>query len=145
MQSSKNIAEVVAHFKCTADAGSQKAYGSGHINDTFLLKNIEVGGIDYLLQRINNKIFTNVEKLTENMRKVTEHLKCKVEAIGYGDPLREVMTLLPTTDNRFYYKDSAGEYWRMLYFLSDTKSYDVVKTQKQAYEGGKAFGKFQYM
>lgn len=145
MQSSKNIAEVVAHFKCTADAGSQKAYGSGHINDTFLLKNIEVGGIDYLLQRINNKIFTNVEKLTENMRKVTEHLKGKVEAIGYGDPLREVMTLLPTTDNRFYYKDSAGEYWRMLYFLSDTKSYDVVKTQKQAYEGGKAFGKFQYM
>jgi Ser/Thr protein kinase RdoA (MazF antagonist) len=33
----------------------------------------------------------------------------------------------------------------MFYFLSDTKSYDVVETEKQAYEGGKAFGKFQAM
>jgi hypothetical protein len=145
VQSSNNIAEVASHFRCEADACSSKAYGSGHINDTFLLKNQHAGGRDYLLQRINTKIFTNVEKLTDNMQKVTEHLKSKIEASGYGDPLKEVMTLVPTTDNRYFYKDSAGEYWRMLYFLSDTKSYDVVKTPKQAFEGGRAFGKFQYM
>lgn len=145
MQSSNNIAEVASHFKCEADAGSSKAYGSGHINDTFLLKNKEAGGRDYLLQRINTNIFTDVEKLSDNMQKVTEHLKSKIEATGYGDPLKEVMTLVPTVDNQYFYKDSAGEYWRMLYFLSDTKSYDVVKTPKQAYEGGRAFGKFQYM
>jgi hypothetical protein len=65
--------------------------------------------------------------------------------MGYGDPLKEVMTLIPTIDNRFYYKDSTGEYWRMLHFLNDTKSYDVVQTSKQAFEGGKAFGRFQYL
>ncbi|MGY4539158.1 Ser/Thr protein kinase RdoA (MazF antagonist) [Mucilaginibacter sp. UYNi724] len=145
MQSSKNIAEVVSHFKCAADVGSQKAYGSGHINDTFKLTNVTAGGTDYLLQRINHKIFTDVEKLTDNMRKVTEHLKSKIKAYGYCDPLKEVMTLIPTDDNRFFYRDSAGDYWRMFYFLSDTKSYDIVETQKQAYEGGKAFGKFQHM
>lgn len=145
MQSSKNIAEVVSHFKCAADVGSQKAYGSGHINDTFKLTNVNAGGADYLLQRINHKIFTNVEKLTDNMRKVTEHLKSKIKAYGYGDPDKEVMTLIPTDDNRFFYRDSAGDYWRMFYFLNDTKSYDIVETQKQAYEGGKAFGKFQHM
>ncbi len=79
------------------------------------------------------------------MRKVTEHLKTKIKDMGYGDPLKEVMTLIPTDSNRFFYRDSAGDYWRMFYFLSDTKSYDVVETPKQAYEGGRAFGKFQAM
>lgn len=145
VQSCKTITEVVSHFNCTADPSSQEAYGSGHINDTFLLKNSVTGAAEYLLQRINHKIFPNVEKLMENMRKVTVHLKRKIEMMGYGDPLKEVMTLIPTDDNRFYYQDSTGDYWRMLYYLKDTKSYDVVQTTKQAYEGGRAFGRFQYM
>jgi len=139
------IAEVVANFKCSAVVDSARNYGSGHINDTFFLKNATATGPDYLLQRINHHIFTNVEKLTDNMRKVTEHLKGKLAQTGSGDPLKEVMTLIPATDGCFYYQDSAGDYWRMFYFLSDTKSYDVVSTPTQAYEGGKAFGKFQFM
>ncbi|WP_432711663.1 phosphotransferase enzyme family protein [Pedobacter sp.] len=145
MQSSKNIPEVISHFECAADGDSYKAYGSGHINDTFFLKNVAANGPDYLLQRINHSIFTNVEKLTDNMRRVTEHLKNKIAERGYGDPLKEVMTLIPTDDQHFFYKDSVGDYWRMFYFLKDTKTYDVVETPKQAYEGGKAFGKFQEM
>lgn len=145
MQSSKNIAEVVSHFKCAADAGSAKAYGSGHINDTFFLKNVVADGPDYLLQRINHNIFTNVEKLIENIRRVTGHLKNKIREYGCGDPLKEVMTLIQANDDQFFYKDRDGDYWRMFYFLNDTKSYDVVETPKQAYEGGRAFGKFQYM
>ncbi|TFF34481.1 phosphotransferase enzyme family protein [Mucilaginibacter psychrotolerans] len=145
MQIVNQIAEVVANFNCSAAVDSARNYGSGHINDTFFLKNATSSGPDYLLQRINHHIFTNVEKLTDNMRKVTEHLKCKLAQNGSGDPLKEVMTLIPATDGRFYYQDSVGDYWRMFYFLSDTKSYDVVSTPTQAYEGGKAFGKFQYM
>jgi Ser/Thr protein kinase RdoA (MazF antagonist) len=144
VQISENIAEAVAHFKCSANSMSFKPYGSGHINDTFLVKNVLAGGQDYLLQRINHSIFTNVEKLTDNMRRVTEHLKGKISEAG-GDPLKEVMTLIPTHSGQYFYKDSTCNYWRMFYFLSDTKSYDVVETQKQAYEGGKAFGRFQAM
>jgi hypothetical protein len=103
VQSSKNIAEVVSHFKCAADARSQKAYGSGHINDTYLLKNLQPTGPDYLLQRINHRIFTNVEKLTDNMRRVTEHLKNKMKEYGHGDPLKEVMTLIPTDNTAGFF------------------------------------------
>ncbi|RZK77862.1 MAG: aminoglycoside phosphotransferase family protein, partial [Pedobacter sp.] len=145
MQSSKIIKEVVAHFNCAANADSQQVYGSGHINDTYLLKNVSPGGADYLLQRINTTIFPNVSKLTENMCRVTDHLRRKIETMGDGDPKKEVMTLIPTNEDRYYYQDSHGDYWRMLYYLKDTKSYDVVKTEKQAYEGGKAFGRFQMM
>ncbi len=144
MQSVNKIAEVVAHFTCEADVASQKSYGSGHINDTFFVRNVSSTGPDYLLQRINRHIFTNVPRLTDNMYKVTEHLKRKLIENG-GDPLTEVMTLIPATDGRFFYQDSDGEYWRMFFFLSGTRSYDVVETSKQAYQGGKAFGRFQYM
>lgn len=44
-----------------------------------------------------------------------------------------------------YYKYEDGNYWRLTYFLEDTQSYDLVTTQKQAYQGGVAFGRFQYM
>jgi thiamine kinase-like enzyme len=143
-QNPENIVEVISHFKCSADAGSLKPYGSGHINDSFFLKNANDDGPGYLLQRINHHVFRNVAELTANMLRVTEHLKQKVSASG-GDPDKEVMTLIPADNGKYYYQDSSGDYWRMFYFIGNTKSYDVVETEKQAYEGGKAFGRFQAM
>jgi hypothetical protein len=138
------IPEVISNFQCSAEANNVQPYGSGHINDSFLVKNVTLEGPDYLLQRINHSIFTDVEALTRNMLLVTQHLKNKV-VNQHGDPFKEVMTLIPTNSDQYYYLDSGGNYWRMLYFLKDTRSYDMVSTEKQAYEGGKAFGRFQSM
>jgi len=144
VQISNYIPEVITNFNCLAKGGHAAPYGSGHINDSFLLKNEHADGPHYLLQRINTSIFSNVDGLTENMLRVTDHLKRKL-ADGSGDPMKEVMTLIPTHDGKYYHRDPAGNYWRMLHFLSDTRSYDMVSTEKQAYQGGKAFGKFQSM
>ncbi|HEK19344.1 MULTISPECIES: phosphotransferase enzyme family protein [unclassified Mucilaginibacter] len=140
----ENIAEVVSNFKCNADSSWFKTFGSGHINDTFLLKSLSVGGPHYLLQRINHHIFTRVDQLMHNMHRVITHLKQKVGAAG-GNPVTEALTLIPTHTNQYYYQDSTGSYWRMLYFLDGARSYDIVTTSGQAFEGGRAFGKFQAM
>ncbi|RYY34710.1 MAG: aminoglycoside phosphotransferase family protein [Sphingobacteriaceae bacterium] len=145
MQSVANIGEVVSNFNCEVDADTWKVFGSGHINDTYFLKSSAPDGKDYLLQRINHHIFKNVEKLTENMCLVIGHLKNKVNETGQGNADNEVMTLVPAKNNKYYYQDDNGDYWRMSHFLSNTHSYDVVENEKQAYEGGKAFGKFQNM
>jgi len=141
----QNISEVLLNFQCNCAADSIKSYGSGHINDTYFLKNRDSSGTDYLLQRINHNVFKNVDQLTENMCKVISHLKDKVIKAQSGDPDKEVMTLIPTKDGLYYYRDHSGDYWRLCTFLGDTKTYDVVENEKQAYEGGKAFGKFQAM
>lgn len=145
MQSVNNISEIVGHFNCNVDTTSLKTFGSGHINDTYFVKNSDSGGFDYLLQRINHKIFTNVAELTENMCMVINHLKGKVALRESGCPDKEVMTLIQGLDGKYFYRDSYGKYWRMCFFLSNTKTYDVVETEKQAFEGGKAFGRFQNM
>jgi hypothetical protein len=127
------------------DISTLKSYGTGHINDTYRLKNLATEEYDYLLQKINHQVFKNVPKLIENMCRVIAHLKKQLLISGYGNPEKEVMTLVATKDGPYYYQDSNGEYWRMSHFLKDTKTYDVVETEQQAYEGGKAFGKFQSM
>ena len=145
MKRIKNLFEITSQFKCHVDIASLKSYGTGHINDTYRLKNLENDEHDYLLQKINHHIFKDVPRLTENICRVITHLKEKMVMTGKGNPEKEVMTMVATKSGPYFYQDSNGDYWRMCHFLKHTKTYDVVETEQQAYEGGKAFGKFQAM
>jgi Ser/Thr protein kinase RdoA (MazF antagonist) len=80
-----------------------------------------------------------------NVQLVTDHLKKKLTEIPGSSPNKEVLALVNTNSKQNFFCDNAGNYWRMYLFLKDTKSYDQVLTPKQAYEGGKAFGRFQLL
>ena len=141
--SSYNFPDTLGMFCTSGDVSDILQYGSGHINSTFHIKMKGDGSKDYLLQRINNYVFKDVPGLINNIKLVTDHLWKKLSTTAGADPEREVLSLIPTIDNQYYYKDKDNNYWRMYHYLQNTKSYDVVKTPQQAYEGGKAFGKFQ--
>lgn len=145
MKTIENLFEITSKFKCHVDVSTLQSYGTGHINDTYRLKNLVSEEYDYLLQKINHEVFKNVPKLMENMCRVIAHLKKHLLNSGSGNPEKEVMTLVATKEGPYFYQDSNGDYWRMCHFLKNTKTYDVVETEQQAYEGGKAFGKFQAM
>lgn len=139
---SYNFADILSKFSIEGSVAEVTPFGSGHINSTFYVKNIEEGKPDYLLQRINDYVFKDVPALTENVKLVIEHLRKKVEA-NNGNAETEVLTLVPCKNSLYYYKDTDANYWRIYIFLKDTKSYDLLETEEQAYEGGKAFGNFQ--
>lgn len=122
---------------------SCKPYGSGHINETFLLKTKEADKPDYILQKINSSVFRDVPGLMENIRKVTSHLHDKMMEEGKGDPEREILSLIPTVDGKAYLLDEQGHYWRMYIYIWPNISYDIVPDGNVAYEGGKMFGRFQ--
>ncbi len=130
------LSEILSNF-CVKDIKSIESFGSGHINETFYISTFNDHDPDYLLQRINHHVFKDVPSLIENIRLVTDHLRTKLQ-----DTYREVLMLIPTKRQEFYHRDQAGNFWRMYYFVPAT-SYDVLKTDLQAYEGGRAFGKFQ--
>lgn len=142
---SYNIPEIVANFCTEGDVEIIEPFGSGHINDTFHVKttNPELPG--YLLQRVNHHVFKDVPALMSNVQLVTSHLKKKLAEIPGANPAKEVLTMVWAKDNQCFFCDTAGNYWRMYLFLKDTKSYDLVLTDQQAHEGGKAFGKFQLL
>lgn len=143
MNKSINPEEIVSNFKVNFEFISAQPFGSGHINDTYLVKDTGNTASGYLLQKINHHIFKDVYELIRNIWMVTNHLRAKYKALGYDEVERRVLRLIPCVNGDFYYKDAEGEYWRMYYYLEGTKTYDVVSTEKQAYEGGKAFGRFQ--
>lgn len=134
---------IISQFSIEGSPATVAPFGSGHIHDTFRVSNTNKGAPDYLLQRINHHVFQKVPALTDNIQKVTAYLRDKLKDIPGAVPEKEVLTLISSKEGMGYYQDEQGNYWRMYHFLNDTRSYDLVQTVEQAYEGGKAYGRFQ--
>lgn len=136
--------EAIAHFKYEGTLVKDCPYGSGHINDTFLLifEIAEMGRIKVILQRMNSTAFPKPVEVMENITGVTSFLKKKIIENG-GDPERETLNVIPAVDGKPYYIDSTGDYWRSYKFITDASTYDLVEKPEQFYESAVAFGNFQ--
>ena len=132
-----NIKDILCQFDIVNDV---EPYGNGHINDTF------IAGTDgsYILQRINTSIFKDVDGLMDNISSVTEHLRGRIAEKG-GNPDRETLTVIKTSDGKNYYRCENGECYRVYKLIENSKSYDMVENPMQFYHAAKAFGRFQNM
>ena len=143
LTTNNNFPDIISHFKTDEGTYNVKPFGSGHINDTFIARHTQNPASVYLLQKINHFVFKDIAGLMGNMISVTNHLKSKIAKLPGGSPNKEVLTLIEGRDGKYYYADEDSNYWRMTSFLENTRSYDLVTTGQQAYQGGMAFGRFQ--
>lgn len=136
--------EAIANFKFEGTIVGEGPYGSGHINDTFLLTFdiADMGRIKIILQRMNTDVFTKPIELMENIVGVTSYLRKEIIKNG-GDPERETLNVIPSVEGKPYYKDSQGSYWRAYKFITDATSYDQVECTDDFYQSAVAFGNFQ--
>lgn len=141
MQEISKLKEIVTQFTGAGEDIDVKPLGAGHINDSYKVK---AGEKEYVLQRINHSIFKNVPELQSNILRVTMHIRQKLMDAGVKDIDRRVLTLIPTSDGKLFYQDAEGNYWRMMDFIRDSKSYDEINPEL-AYRAGLAFGEFQKM
>ena len=139
----KDLSSILSHFALTGKVVEIKPLGAGLINDSYKVTTTPPEASDYVLQRINHTIFTNVDMLQNNFYRVTTHIRRKLEARGENDIDRKVLTLVPTLDHKLYYHDGES-YWRVLIFIPNAKSYEAV-TPEYSYYAGQAFGDFQAM
>lgn len=142
MATSPDLENIISQFNIRGSIAQVLPVSTGHINDTYHLQNADAGQPDYLLQRINHQVFKNVPQLMDNIRQVTEYIKAKLPP---AEAETGTMTIVKLHDGSLFHKDYLGNYWRIFHFIKGTKSYDLVTTAQQAYEGGKAFGRFQSM
>ncbi|NMA42720.1 MAG: aminoglycoside phosphotransferase family protein [Oligosphaeraceae bacterium] len=139
-----DLSKIAPAFQFNGEFVSAEPWGSGHINDTYRLKIDENGQIvHYIAQRINDKVFPDVPKMMENIERVTEHLRKKLEEIPGSDPKRETLNVIRTVDDMPYHVDEDGNYWRAYIFVERAETIDFVSSPQQAYEAAKAFGRFQ--
>ncbi|MEN6322018.1 MAG: aminoglycoside phosphotransferase family protein [Proteiniphilum sp.] len=135
------LKEIVFQFIGQDEHVQINPLGKGHINDSY---KVSSNGYEYVLQRINHHIFKNVPELQDNIFRVTNHIRAKLEAKGETDIKRKVLSLVSACDGKLFFKDSQGDYWRMMDFISNSKSYDEISPEL-AYRAGMAFGDFQMM
>lgn len=138
---SYDIEKIVSHFDLPGEFVSAGPYGTGHINDTF--RSVFNNGKEthYIHQRINHNVFTQPEKLMENVQRVTSHLREKVLAAG-GNPDRECLTLIPSKQGESY-ATVDGNYWRTYIFIEGAQTYDLVEKPEHVFNAAYAFGNFQ--
>lgn len=144
MESQKETTwEAASAFVLKGQPQSCQPYGSGHINDTYLLVCEEAGEeYRYILQRMNQKVFPDILGLVQNIKHVTAFLRRQIMD-SHGDPERETLNLVPAKDGRDYYQDREGEFWRVYQFITEASCYDQVEKPEDFYQTGKAFGRFQ--
>ena len=140
-----NLKEIFEYFDADGTFLNGEPYGSGHIHDTFRIETAEKEKDDYILQRLNNKIFKNIPELQHNIERVTVHLRNKLGSIPGSDIKRECLRLIPSMDGKTWIIDNEGNFWRMYIFISNHHSYNIVDSPDKAFEGGKAIGRFQAM
>ena len=158
-----NWKEILEQFNTVGTLCEPKALGNGLINDTFIVRTAEPECDNYVLQRINNAIFPDVELLQRNIEIVTDHIREKLRARGEKDIKRKALQFIKTRDGRSCgcrnlrsgaeggnvtgaktYVCVDGKYWRLSVFIEDSKSYEAV-TPEFAYLTGKSFGDFEGM
>ena len=107
------LAEVLEAFGWGETVTYCERYGSGHINDTFLVI-VKEGDAEkkYILQRMNHEIFKDVDGLMNNVSGVTAYLRDIIIKEG-GDPERETLNLVPDVNGNLHHIDSIGSHWRV--------------------------------
>lgn len=147
----KKIAEM---FAIEGAISEIKPLGNGLINDTYKVVT-EGDAPDYVLQRINNAIFTDVDLLQSNIEAVTRHIRRKLEDAGESDIDRKVLRFIPLksegqrlealmTEKPKTYCLAEGMYWRVSVFISDANTFETVNPEYSGY-AGEAFGNFEAM
>lgn len=134
----KTMINIAKEFAINGNITNIAPYGSGHINSTYLI-NTDSGN-EYILQKINTSVFKIPYELMENIVGVTNYLQDIIKNQG-GDPQREVLNVILTKDGNSYVLHESGA-WRLLTFVANSTTLQMVTCPKDFYYAGKAFGKF---
>ena len=137
-----DLEKISSQFAIQGEIAEIVPLGNGLINDTFHIKTGAKETPDYVLQRINHAIFQNVELLQNNILRITDHIRHKLEEQKTSDIERKTLRLVPAKDGKLFHFDGEN-YWRITVFIENSQTYEQV-TPEFSYLTGKAFGEFQY-
>ena len=125
---------IVKQFIPDKDILSIESYGKGHINSTYKIVFANSQN-EYILQKINTDVFKIPEDIIKNHFKLQSFLDPENSEL-------KIPYLIPTKENEYLYQDENNDVWRLMNFIKDSYSIEVVTENNQAYEAGKGYGWF---
>ncbi len=123
-----------------------REYGQGNVNDTFLVTLAGAHTKNFILQRLNTRVFPHPELIMQNLRVFTAHLHGRLPREPLPPGRRwEVPAVLLTLDGADHWLDPGGSFWRALSFIDHAQSYDTIQDLEHAREVGYALGLFHHL
>ena len=126
------LESVLPSFGFRDEALTLIPFGKGLINHTW---KVSVSGKEYILQRVNEKVFTQPKNIASNIRLIADYFTVNWPNYHFVAPLAaangEDLLNIP----------SSG-YFRMFPFVNGSHAKEVVETPAQAFEAALQFGRF---
>jgi len=135
------IAEVFANNSQIAEI---KSFGTGNINDTFLVSLATAQPAHFVLQRLNTQVFRQPDWVMQNIQTLCRHV-CDRISQATLDRRWEVSQVLCTSSGENHWQSADGSFWRAMSYVENSKTYDNLHHQRQAEEVGYALGMFHHL
>jgi Ser/Thr protein kinase RdoA (MazF antagonist) len=117
--------------------------GDGHLHETLLVRlGGSAMGCEWVLQRINTQVFTDVPAVMSNLERVTQHARTRLLARGVTALSRRVLTLVRTRAGAAYIADPSIGTCRVFEYISGSIALSRAESAADAFEAGRACGEF---
>jgi Ser/Thr protein kinase RdoA (MazF antagonist) len=137
---------IARQFAGSSQVSSVCAFGSGNINDTFLVTVVAETEPHFVLQRINTHVFLQPALVMRNMRIFTEHICDRLQREPAQTTRRwTVPRVLLTTDTQDHWVEPDGSYWRAISFIDGSETIDIIQDIEHGREVGYALGRFHHL
>ncbi len=126
------IDTVLAVYGLNPTTTNVQPFGTGLINNTWQVK---TSCRQYILQRINDAIFTNPEAIAHNIRMLSDYLQQHYPGYLFVAPEKTL------SGNEMFFAEGMG-WFRLFPFVQGSQTINVAATPQQAFEAAKQFGGF---
>lgn len=133
-----------------------QSYGSGNVNDTYLVTVVtptaQLGGQQFVLQRVNHHVFPRPDLILVNMRTFLGHIAQQNNGAqhsngavgGHHHELHKwrMPQIIATVEGKDCYLDPEKNFWRAITLIEGAKTYGMIRDAAHARESGYALGHF---
>ncbi len=134
-------AAIARQFALPGEIRSVAEYGSGNVNDTYLVRAADgQTTLDFILQRLNPAVFPQPEQIMRNLRVLDDHVRPKL--LAHPEPRWELPRIVPSLSGADYCLDQAGAVWRVQTFIPGAQTFEGIRNEAQAEEAGRGLGFF---
>jgi Ser/Thr protein kinase RdoA (MazF antagonist) len=151
----QDLLAVAQHFLPRGTILDVRPYGSGNVNDTFIVtagQGQSPGPQEatseqrFILQRLNTGVFRQPELVMANLAAVTGHVRGRLKRHPLPPGRRfELPRGLHTPDGRDHVLAADNSFWRALTFIDRAETFDIIKDENHGREVGHALGLFHHL
>jgi Ser/Thr protein kinase RdoA (MazF antagonist) len=137
------LRSVAEQFDCVGKVLAVQRYGSGNVNDTFLVTLASDPREKAILQKVNQQVFRRPELIILNMRAFMNHIQMADRRCAAMQGRRwETPGIIGARDGADYWRDPEAGFWRMTTFVKGAQTFDTIRDRQHAGEIGYALGRF---